>query len=100
MNAASARMGARKAARVGANMAGRSGADDLDGGEGGIGRIGDPAAVGEHRAQAVKEVLGDYFAWGEHRDTRRVRRDDLRADPARCGVCRDRFVRREKRLPG
>ena len=50
-------------------------------------------------AQRVQGGGGYQFAGREHRDARRVGRDQLGADPADGGVGRDGLVRREKRLP-
>src|SRR6266498_4790775 len=78
---------------------GRLGTDDLKGGEGRVRCVGDAAAVGEHFPQRVQRLGGDQLAGSEHRDAGRIRRDQLRADPAHRAGGADGLVRREERLP-
>jgi len=77
-----------------------SGGDHLERGQGGIGGVGDPAAVGRHLAQGRDRGGGDELARGQHRDAGRVGRDELGADPADRRVGGDRLVPGEIRLPG
>ncbi len=86
-------------AEAGTAEAVTSGDDDLEGGQGGIGRVGDPAPVGSHLAQRGERFGRDELARGQHRHPGRVGGDELGADPADGGAGRDGLVRREERLP-
>ena len=60
----------------------RSAGYHLEGGQRRVGRVRDPAAVGHHLAQGRHRLGRDELARCQHRDARRVGRDQFRADPA------------------